>query len=117
LNIEGAFNMPHRVVYSKAALRRVPTKFVEWIRTMLDRQITTSLRSESVEAWIDRGYPQNKVLSPLLWCLVTDKLLKKLNNRDFRSIGYINDLTILIQEPFLEMLLKFTQGALEVVQE
>jgi len=84
---------------------------------MLDRQITTSLRSESVEAWIDRGYPQNKVLSPLLWCLVTDKLLKKLNNRDFRSIGYINDLTILIQEPFLEMLLKFTQGALEVVQE
>jgi len=64
----------------------------------------------------EQGLSQmNILLLPLnpfstLLMLVTDKLLKKLNDRGFRSIGYTGDLVILIQESFLETLFEFTRG-------
>ena len=118
LDIEGAFNnTPHEVVCREAALRGVPVKLVEWIRGMLGRRVTASLGTARITGWVGRGCPQGGVLSPLLWCLVADRLLRTLNDRGFYTLGYADDLAILVRGPFLEPLLELTQGALEVVEE
>ncbi|XP_036138900.1 uncharacterized protein LOC118644432 [Monomorium pharaonis] len=118
LDIEGAFNnTPHEVVCEEAARRGVPEKIVEWIKGMLKRQVTASLGTVSVSGWVERGCPQGGVLSPLLWCLVADSLLGTLNERGILTLGYADDLAILVRGPFLETLLELTQGALEVVEE
>nr|XP_012230583.1 PREDICTED: RNA-directed DNA polymerase from mobile element jockey-like [Linepithema humile] len=89
LDIEGAFNnTPHEVVCEEAARRGVPIKLVEWIRGMLGRRVMTSLGTAKVCGWVGRGCPQGGVLSPLLWCLVADGLLRALDDRGFTAQGY-----------------------------
>ncbi|XP_036146028.1 uncharacterized protein LOC118646684 [Monomorium pharaonis] len=118
LDIEGAFNnTPHEVVCEEATRRGVPERTVDWIRGMLGRQVTASLGTVKVSGWVKRGCPQGGVLSPLLWCLVADRLLRTLNERSFFTLGYADDLAILIRGPFLETLLELTQRALEAIEE
>nr|XP_012234697.1 PREDICTED: RNA-directed DNA polymerase from mobile element jockey-like [Linepithema humile] len=118
LDIEGAFNnTPQEVVCEEAARRGVPMKLVEWIRGMLGRRVMTLLGTAKVCGWVERGCPQGGVLSPLLWCLVADGLLKALDDRGFTVQGYADDVAILVRGPFLETLLELMQGALEVVEE
>ncbi|XP_067204590.1 uncharacterized protein [Linepithema humile] len=77
----------------------------------------TSLGTAKVCGWVGRGCRQGGVLSPLLWCLVADGLLKALDDRGFTAQGYADDVAILVRGPFLETLLELMQGALEVVEE
>ncbi|XP_018375419.1 PREDICTED: uncharacterized protein LOC108769110 [Trachymyrmex cornetzi] len=88
LDFEEAFNnTPHEVVCAEAAKRGVPMNLVKWILGMLRRQVTTSLRTLSVEGWVRRGCPQGGVLSTFPWCLVADRLLEELNGKGFKTIG------------------------------
>ncbi|XP_067216926.1 uncharacterized protein [Linepithema humile] len=77
----------------------------------------TSLGTAKVCEWVGRGCSQGGVLSPLLWCLVANGLLKALDDRDFTAQGYADDEAILVRGPFLETFLELMQGALEVVEE
>jgi hypothetical protein len=43
-----------------------------------------------------RGYLQGGVLLPLLWSLVVDELLWELNGNDYYTIGYADDIVVLI---------------------
>jgi len=42
-----------------------------------------------------RGCPQGGVLSPLLWCLVVDGLLARLNEGGVYAQGYADDICLL----------------------
>jgi len=44
---------------------------------------------------VSRGCPQGGVLSPLLWCLVVNELLARLNERGVYSQGYVDDICLL----------------------
>lgn len=80
LDIEGAFNnVAHEVVCREASRRGVPDRVISWIKSMLQRQVVATLDTISVEGWVDRGCPQGGVLSPLLWCVVIDGLIRSLN--------------------------------------
>ncbi|KAL6420077.1 hypothetical protein ACFW04_014142 [Cataglyphis niger] len=50
-----------------------------------------TLGTVSVGGWVDRGCSQSGVLSSLLWCLMIDGLLSKLNDKDFFAQGYAAD--------------------------
>jgi len=51
-----------------------------WIRATLEGSVAfVTLKGSSVGLAISRGCPQGGVLSPLLWCLVVDDLLARLN--------------------------------------
>ena len=55
---------------------------VRWIRATLEGcVVVATLNGFSVRLAISRGCPQAGVLSPLLWCLVADDLLARLNWR------------------------------------
>ena len=47
-----------------------------------------------------RGCPQGGVLSPLLWNLTMDELLWDLNEAGYYSIGFADDIAIIIRGKF-----------------
>ncbi len=44
-----------------------------------------------------KGYPQGRVLSPILWNLVVKRLIEELNSKLYYTQGYANDVVIVIQ--------------------
>jgi hypothetical protein len=53
-----------------------------------------------------RGCPQGGVLSPLLWALVVDDLLWGLNNNGNYTVGYADNIALLIDWKFLQTVSK-----------
>jgi hypothetical protein len=81
LDIEGAFNnTSYDTIYTALARHGVGYTIVRWIRATLEgRQATATLGSFSRSVAVSKGCPHRRVLSPLLWCLVVDELLVRLN--------------------------------------
>jgi hypothetical protein len=49
---------------------------------------------------VSRGCPQGGVLSPVLWCLVVDELLARLNRGGVYTKGYVDDICLLAMGKF-----------------
>ena len=54
-----------------------------------------ALGGDSRSVAVSRGSPQGGVLSPLLWCLVVNELLARLNGGGVYSQGYADDICLL----------------------
>jgi len=87
LDVEGAFdNSPFEVICSALAERGLKLSLCEWIRFMLSRRrVCAPLHGDRYTVVAARGCPQERVLSPLLWSLVVDGLLWKLNDAGLRQ--------------------------------
>ena len=99
LDIEGAFdNTSFKTIITAARERGLEETCCRWIEFMLrDRLVHTSLMSSSITAKVTRGCPQGRVLSPLLWNLVDDRLLTVKNDLGFNTFGYADDTVIIVQ--------------------
>jgi hypothetical protein len=64
-----------------------------------------------------RGCPQGEVLSPLLWSLDLDDLIWRLNNDGYDTVGYADDIAILIKGKFPHTVSEFLQTALYKLQQ
>jgi hypothetical protein len=64
------------------------------------KEIIATLAGETLEGSVARGCPQGGVLSPLLWSLVVDELIGGLNGNDYYSMGYADDIAVLIRRKF-----------------
>jgi hypothetical protein len=72
-----------------------------WISSMLGiRKLTTTLTGENLEGSAARGCLQGGILLPLLWSLVVDKLIEGLNENGCYTLGYADDIAILISGNF-----------------
>jgi hypothetical protein len=80
------------------------------------RTITATLSGETLGASTSRGCLQGGVLSPLLWSLVVDNLLWGLNDDGYCTVGYADDIAILIHGKFLTRVSECFQRALYTVQ-
>src|SRR5450759_2658125 len=66
-------------------------KRFNWIYQMLkNRNLFSTLRQAEISKLSVRGCPQGGVLSPLLWNLVADTLLRELNNSGFPTLTLIH---------------------------
>ncbi len=89
---------------------------IRWILNMLKcRNIHLTYQGESVEARVVEGCPQGGVLSPLLWCMVVDSLLLKLNALSYTAQAYADNLAIVIQGKHLNTVTDLMQGSLRIV--
>lgn len=89
-----------------------------WVMAMLDsREVLAELGGTSVTVKTTRGCPQGGVLSPLLWSLVVDDLLKKLSELGFEVIGFADDVVILVRGKFEEIITERMQYALNFTFE
>jgi len=79
------------------------------------RHITAQLGDETVSVRTTKGCPQGGVLSPLLWSIVMDKLMKILSENGFEVIGYADDLTVMVRGKDEGTLLSRLQTALTLI--
>ena len=90
---------------------------VRWIRATLEgRLATATLGGLSRSVSVSRGCPQGGVLSPLLWCLVVNELLARLNEGGVYTHGYVDDICLLAVEKFPNMVLGLIQWALHTIE-
>lgn len=98
LDIQGAFdNTSYTTITEALRSRNVDGTTASWIHAMLtSREITASLGDTSITITAAKGCPQGGVLSPLLWLLVVDSLLRKLTQLGYEVIGYADDVVLII---------------------
>ena len=119
IDIEGAFDKAS-VNSIMVALRahKIPPSLCEWIEQMLSyRVVLAEVGEAKLQCVVSKGCPQGGVLSPLLWNLVVDSLLWTLNNQGFYTIGYADDITILINGKFESVACNLMQTALKTVED
>jgi hypothetical protein len=80
------------------------------------RNIIAPLLGETLRASVARGCPQEAVLSLLLWSLVVDEFWV-LNNDGYYTVGYADDIAILINGKSLQTVSEVLQTALFTVQQ
>ena len=64
------------------------------------RRIRADFQGESIVIAPTKGCPQGGVLSPLLWSLVADGLLRELSNKGIFVQGYADDIVLMVQGKF-----------------
>lgn len=114
LDIEGAFdNASHNSMANTMLKRGFNICIVTWISEMLSkREISAELGSSSISVRAVKGCPQGGVLSPLLWSLVVDDLLTKLESQGFEVIGFADDIVIIIRGKYDDIITNRMQQAL-----
>ncbi|XP_033218126.1 uncharacterized protein LOC117173596 [Belonocnema kinseyi] len=80
------------------------------------RRLETKWGEGLVKGVAPQGCPQGGVLSPLLWCIIVDGLLRRLNEEGYYSQGYADDFVILVRGAHLETLMGLTRSALRIVE-
>jgi hypothetical protein len=102
LDIEETFNSTSFDILTKAAERHgLRDTIWRWIGSMLGgRNITATLAGETLEESVARGCLQERFLAPLLWSLDVDKLIRGLKESGSYTLGYTDDIAILISRKF-----------------
>ena len=83
----------------------------------MSRLITVQFGTLSLTVIASKGCPQGGVLPPLVWCLVINELIKKLNDNNFQTEGFSDDLATLLKGKFLNTLCELLQSVLDIVSE
>ena len=119
LDIEGAFNnTSFDSISDSCRTFGLDNTVIRWIQVMLESRIITSSDGiAKVHSTVARGCPQGGVLSPLLWCLVLDGLLRNLNEAGVYAQGYADDLAIVVTGRFPSTIKELMQGALRKVEQ
>lgn len=89
-----------------------------WINNLLClRTITFETYGTKTSVTLTRGTLQGRVISPTLWLLVIDELLKRLDAEGFSVIGYADDVAIICKGKFLNTIISTTHRALCIVKK
>ncbi|XP_047987119.1 uncharacterized protein LOC125226977 [Leguminivora glycinivorella] len=99
LDIEGAFdNTPIRTLVEGLKIKEVDSTTVRWVQSMLsNRKVRLDLLDTTLEVTTARGCPQGGVLSPLLWTLAVDGLLRRMADLQIDTQGYADDLVVTVR--------------------
>lgn len=105
IDIAGAFDNTNFETIRKALRKKNAEMWaINWIETMLkSREIEAAYETEKIQYSPTRGCPQGGCLSPLLWSVVIDELLDRLEYDDNQGIinkykmsAYADDVAILV---------------------
>lgn len=119
LDIVGAFNLICYESIKRAAKHfKVNETVITWIDTMLSsRKVKANFLNSSKTGEVNKGCPQGGVLSPILWNMVIDDLLNKLNKAGYNTEGFADDIVILLIGKFEETLNSMMKSALIIVEK
>ena len=99
VDIQGAFdNTSYDKIKEAMISKNIDEQTSAWVYNMLqNRQIISSLGKEEMRSIPVKGCPQGGVLSPILWCLVIDSLLVKLQNEGYIKVqAFADDIIIMV---------------------
>lgn len=113
MDIEGAFNNVNVDAITDALINlKVETPICKWLNLMLrSRAIHSAIGNSNIKRFAQKGTPQGGVISPLLWLLVVNKVLKIFDNKHIKIIAYADDVVIIVCGLFLSTISeRVTQG-------
>jgi len=117
LDIDGAFDNTYDSTCSALARHGVDHTIVRWIRATLEGWLATvAFGGFSRSVVLSRGCPQGGVLLPLLWCLVVNELLVRLNEGSVYAHGYADDICLLAVGKFPNTVSGLIQWGLHTVE-
>jgi hypothetical protein len=98
LDISGAFNSLSFNAATNAMRRRgLPEHITKWYEHFLHHQVSTfELDGKFYTRELKTGCPQGGCLSPLIWNVNFDPILKKLNKGPVKVIGFVDDALFII---------------------
>jgi hypothetical protein len=119
LDIEGSIDSTsHNVIIEAAKRHRLKDTICWWISFMLsNRKTIATLAGETLEGSVARGYLQGGILSPLLSSLVVDEIIGGLNGNGCYTLGYADDIDILVSGKFPYTVSELLQEVLSMVQQ
>ena len=93
MDCTGAFDCVGFDAISDAPITKgVPKGMTLWYTNLLKcRKVTANLHGVTRTITPGRGNPQGGILSPLVWNLVMDSLLKEFQSGPVKAVGYADD--------------------------
>lgn len=119
LDIEGAFNnvTTEAIIGGLQSIGTDPT-IANWITTALtSRVIHSKIGANSIRRSVVRGTPQGGVISPLLWLLVINKVLRELDSERLHVVAYADDLLLLSSGHCMTTISSRLQKSLKMVNK
>lgn len=118
LDIEGAFDRVSHSAIDKGLMNKGITGTVKvWLLELLKcRQVKVSSGGQSIFASVGRGCPQGGILSPLFWNLAVEELLESLNTKGFFTVGYADDIAIVLTGIDYSTICNRMQQAFKIVE-
>lgn len=92
------------------------SSITEFVAILESQLATATLNDSFMKAVVSRGCPQAGVLSPLLWCLVADDMIERVNKGCCIYSGYADDTCLWEVGKFPNMVSKLMQLALHTVE-
>lgn len=98
MDVERAFdNTDFDIIMKAARSRQMDEVALNWIISMFSgRSVQATICGSSMKLGVTRGCPQGGILSPILWCMVIDSMLVKLNDSGIFTQGYSDDVASLV---------------------
>ena len=120
LDIEGAFdNVSFSAISTTLQNSPLDTTTTNWIINMVsNRYVTVAHKTATKRIRVKRGCPQGGVLSPFLWNLIVDDLLK-FSAKDIPGYlqAFADDLIILCEGLDLDIVRQRTQKTIETIEK
>ena len=98
LDIEGAFNSVWKpVLINRLVEAKCPNYLLNWCHDyMSNRKLEYNSKSFSTSIEVDKSTPQGGSLSPFLWNIVINPLIKIIENNGVRASVFADDVAILV---------------------
>ncbi len=119
LDIEGAFDKPTFANVEQALIERgINSTSVGWMIALLKNRYTTAeVVGEKKTVKAERGFAQGGGMSTTKWNLVADSLLRRLYSKGIFTIGFADDLCIVIRGRDLSTISDQMRKALKIVED
>jgi hypothetical protein len=114
LDISGAFNnLSFDSALSALRRKKIPEHLVKWYSSFLHNQCSTlTIDNKNFTRALTKGTPQGGVLSPIVWNIIFDEILKKLDQKPIKTVGFADDSVLLITGIDPSMMVYMIQPAL-----
>jgi len=119
MDIDGAFDKISFTRLNTALVRReVNPLITRWVAFMLSqRAVNLQSGKHRLRGRVVRGCPQGGVLSPILWNITVDTLLQELDSRHIHTVGYADDIAVVVSGKFLSTIVDIMKVALKTVED
>ena len=119
LDIAGAFNnVSTEAILESVGRTGAQVQAKNWISSLLKCRIVSAEWGNTViNKTAHRGTPQGGVLSPLLWTLVLNELLRMLEGRAAKVTAYADDVAVIVTGKHLSTISSVMEATLRIIHQ
>lgn len=119
VDICGAFNHVTWATIERAALKKGLSRWsIRWIKSMLrNRRLKTTDLSCALRYIPEIGVAQGGSISPLIWVIIADDLIRRLKEGGIRVVGFADDICMMVTGSIVDGLKTKMNEAFQIVNK